>query len=118
MNTTTDTADESAGKLGDILRDPNVWGRARIVAIQLADAASSALLRNGDQSRVRAVVATLIGCVNTALFFGDMLGLHRADLERIVERAMRLHYPPTGAVEAPAPPCPVVHLRPVPAEKK
>ena len=112
MNTSTDINDESAAKLGDILRDPNVWGRARIVAIQLADAASNALLRNGEESRVRAVVATLIGCINTALFFGDMLGLHRVDMERIFERAMRLHYPPEGSVEAPAAPCPVVQLRP------
>lgn len=97
----TPTVDESAGKLGDILRDPNVWGRARIVAIQLADEASSALLRSGDQSRVRAVMATLIGCINTSLFFADMLGLRRGDIERIVERALRLHYAPANSSAPP-----------------
>lgn len=89
--------EEESAKLGDLVRDPNVWGRARIVAIQLADEASTRIMKNASGERLKNIMSTIIGGINMSLFFADMLGLTRRDMEAIVSRAMRAHYAPVNS---------------------
>ena len=91
-----DPAKEESAKLGDLVRDPNVWGRARIVAIQLADDASTRVMKQSDE-RLKSIMSTILGGISMALFFADMLGLTRRDMEAIVARAMRVHYAPVNS---------------------
>lgn len=94
-----DQSEEESAKLGDLVRDPNVWGRARIIAIHLADEASTRIMKRGNESgaRLKNIMSTIIGGINTSLFFADMLGLTRVDMENIVERVMRAHYAPVNS---------------------